>query len=213
MKTDNTLPPGRRGRQARRRARRRDAAKGVRPRFENRTLRPVDVLTPTTLDEALRLKADHPGAMPIQGGTDLMVALNFDRDRPQTVLNLNEVVELRGWSRVNGALRLGSGLTYAEIEHGELRECCRRSPRRRARSARRRFATAARSAAISAPLRRRGTRSRRCHRRSRGRVRVGARHAPRSGGRVHHRREAKCARARRVDHRRWLSPTARHRRS
>ena len=38
------------------------------------------------------------------------------------MLNLNEVAELRGWSRDNGSLRLGSGLTYAEIEHGPLRE-------------------------------------------------------------------------------------------
>jgi CO/xanthine dehydrogenase FAD-binding subunit len=82
----------------------------------------VDVLTPTTLDEALRLKADHPAAMPIQGGTDAMVALNFDRERPAEVLNLNEVRELRGFRRDGGALRLGSGLTYAEIEHGELRD-------------------------------------------------------------------------------------------
>jgi len=51
-----------------------------------------------------------------------MVALNFDRGRPETVLNLNEVGELRGWSRGNGSLRLGAGLTYAEIEHGELRD-------------------------------------------------------------------------------------------
>jgi CO/xanthine dehydrogenase FAD-binding subunit len=82
----------------------------------------MDVLTPTTLDEALRLKAEHPEARPIQGGTDLMVELNFDRARPETMLNLNEVVELRGWSRDNGSLRLGSGLTYSEIEHGPLRE-------------------------------------------------------------------------------------------
>jgi CO/xanthine dehydrogenase FAD-binding subunit len=82
----------------------------------------VDVLTPTTLDEALRLKAEHPDVRPIQGGTDLMVALNFDRERPAEVLNLNEVRELRGYSRENGSLRLGSGLTYAEIEHGELRD-------------------------------------------------------------------------------------------
>jgi CO/xanthine dehydrogenase FAD-binding subunit len=82
----------------------------------------VDVLTPRSLDEALRLKSEQPGAWPIQGGTDLMVALNFDRGRPEAMLNLNEVPELRGWSRENGALRLGSGLTYAEIEHGELRE-------------------------------------------------------------------------------------------
>jgi CO/xanthine dehydrogenase FAD-binding subunit len=82
----------------------------------------VDVLTPTTLDEALRLKAEHPDAVPIQGGTDVMVALNFDRERPAVVLNLNEVRELRGFSRENGSLRLGSALTFAEIEHGELRD-------------------------------------------------------------------------------------------
>jgi CO/xanthine dehydrogenase FAD-binding subunit len=82
----------------------------------------VQVLTPRTLAAALRLKSEHPEALPIQGGTDVMVALNFDRDRPETVLNLNEVAELRGWSRENGALRLGAGLTYSEIEHGELRE-------------------------------------------------------------------------------------------
>jgi len=82
----------------------------------------MEVLTPHTLDEALRLKSDHPDAWPIQGGTDVMVALNFDRGRPAVLLNLNEVAELRGWSRANGALRLGSGLTYAEIEHGELKD-------------------------------------------------------------------------------------------
>jgi CO/xanthine dehydrogenase FAD-binding subunit len=87
---------------------------------ENRTVRAVDVLTPRTLDEALRLKAEHPDAPPIQGGTDVMVALNFDRLRPPALLNLNEVPELRGWSRENGSLRLGSGLTYAEAMAPEL---------------------------------------------------------------------------------------------
>jgi CO/xanthine dehydrogenase FAD-binding subunit len=82
----------------------------------------VDVLTPARLDDALRLKAEHPGAVPIQGGTDVMVAINFDRSRPATVLNLNEVAELRGFTRQNGSLRLGAGLTYAEIEHGPLRD-------------------------------------------------------------------------------------------
>ena len=81
----------------------------------------VDVLTPRTLDEALALKAEHPDAMPIQGGTDVMVALNFDHARPAAILNLNEVAELGAWGRENGALRLGAGVTYAEIEHGELR--------------------------------------------------------------------------------------------
>jgi CO/xanthine dehydrogenase FAD-binding subunit len=82
----------------------------------------MDVLTPRSLDEALALKAEHPDARPIQGGTDVIVELNFDHSRPAAVLNLNEVAELRGWSRENGTLRLGSGLTYSEIEHGELRD-------------------------------------------------------------------------------------------
>jgi len=74
----------------------------------------VDVLTPRTLEEALRLKAERIEAVPIQGGTDLMVELNFDRARPAALLNLNEVAELRGWSREDGRIRLGAGLTYAE---------------------------------------------------------------------------------------------------
>src|SRR4249920_3163568 len=82
--------------------------------------RSVEVLTPRSLDEALRLKAEHPEAVPIQGGTDVMVELNFDRSRPDALLNLNEVPELRGWSRENGTLRLGAGLTYTEAMQAPL---------------------------------------------------------------------------------------------
>ena len=82
----------------------------------------MDVLTPRSLDEALRLKAERPEAVPIQGGTDVMVELNFDRARPPALLNLNEVPELRGWSRENGTLRLASGLTYTEAMQAPLAE-------------------------------------------------------------------------------------------
>ena len=51
-----------------------------------------------------------------------MVALNFDRLRPAAILNLNEVAELRGWSRENGTLRLGAGLTYTEAMDAPLAE-------------------------------------------------------------------------------------------
>ena len=37
------------------------------------------------------MKAAHPDALPIQGGTDVMVSMNFDRVRPEVVLNLAEV--------------------------------------------------------------------------------------------------------------------------
>jgi CO/xanthine dehydrogenase FAD-binding subunit len=60
------------------------------------------------------------GARPIQGGTDVMVELNFDRVRPAALLNLNEVAELRGAARADGTLRLGSGLTYTEATRGEV---------------------------------------------------------------------------------------------
>jgi CO/xanthine dehydrogenase FAD-binding subunit len=74
----------------------------------------MEVLTPRSLEEALRIRAARPDALPIQGGTDVMVELNFDRARPAALLNLNEVQDLRGWSREKGTLRLGSGLTYTE---------------------------------------------------------------------------------------------------
>jgi CO/xanthine dehydrogenase FAD-binding subunit len=84
----------------------------------------VNVLTPRTLDEALRLKAEVPDAVPIEGGTDVMVELNFDRARPPALLNLNEVRELKGWSRENGSLRLGAALTYTECRR-ELADALR----------------------------------------------------------------------------------------
>jgi CO/xanthine dehydrogenase FAD-binding subunit len=82
----------------------------------------VDVLTPRTLEEALRLKAETAGAVPIEGGTDVMVELNFDRARPPALLNLNEVGELKGWLRENGVLRLGASLTYDEAMEVPLAE-------------------------------------------------------------------------------------------
>jgi CO/xanthine dehydrogenase FAD-binding subunit len=82
----------------------------------------MEVLSPRSLEEALAVKAEHPQAVPIQGGTDVMVELNFDRRRPEVLLNLNEVPELRGWSRENGRLRMASGLTYAEAMEGEEAE-------------------------------------------------------------------------------------------
>ncbi len=82
----------------------------------------MDVLSPHSLEEALRLKAERPDAVPIAGGTDVMVGVNFDRLRPPAFLNLNEVPELRGWTRENGTLRLAAGLTYAEAMEEPLSE-------------------------------------------------------------------------------------------
>jgi CO/xanthine dehydrogenase FAD-binding subunit len=75
----------------------------------------MDVLQPTTLAEALELKADNPTAVPLAGGTDLLVELNFDRRRPDVVLDLTRVAELRRWSRSDGTITVGAGITYARV--------------------------------------------------------------------------------------------------
>jgi CO/xanthine dehydrogenase FAD-binding subunit len=75
----------------------------------------VQILAPDTLEEALALKAEHPDALAIAGGTDVMVELNFDRVRPQAMLDLTRVAELREWAPENGRLRVGAGVSYTRI--------------------------------------------------------------------------------------------------
>jgi CO/xanthine dehydrogenase FAD-binding subunit len=72
-------------------------------------------LLPTTLAEALEAKAAHPEAVPIAGGTDLMVDLNFDRRRPERLIDLTRIPELGEWWRDEGTLVLGSGVTFARV--------------------------------------------------------------------------------------------------
>jgi CO/xanthine dehydrogenase FAD-binding subunit len=75
----------------------------------------VDFLQPTSLREALEVKAERPEALPIAGGTDVMVELNFDRGRPAAILDLTRAAELAAWDRDGGRLRLGAGVTYARM--------------------------------------------------------------------------------------------------
>ncbi|MFB9902685.1 FAD binding domain-containing protein [Allokutzneria oryzae] len=79
----------------------------------------MDFIRPATLAEALRAKADMPEAVPIAGGTDVMVELNFDRRRPPALLDLNGVGEIAEWSEVDGRVRLGAGVPYVRVI-GEL---------------------------------------------------------------------------------------------
>ncbi len=75
----------------------------------------MEVLQTDSWQEALELKAAHPEAVPIAGGTDLMVELNFDRIRPRPVLDLTRIPELTEWSPENGRLRVGAGVTYSRL--------------------------------------------------------------------------------------------------
>jgi CO/xanthine dehydrogenase FAD-binding subunit len=75
----------------------------------------MDFLQPGSLTEALEMKAEHPQAVVLAGGTDLMVDLNFDRKRPEVILDVTRVPELTEWSRSDGSVRLGAGVTYARL--------------------------------------------------------------------------------------------------
>jgi CO/xanthine dehydrogenase FAD-binding subunit len=72
-------------------------------------------LQPGSLTEAIEVKAEVPAAVPIAGGTDVMVEINFDARRPEALLDLNRVAELTTWDRVDGWVRLGAGVTYARL--------------------------------------------------------------------------------------------------
>ena len=75
----------------------------------------MDFLQPSTWGEALALKAEHPDAVPIAGGTDVMVELNFDARRPPALLDLTQITELTQWGQDDGQVRLGAGVTYARV--------------------------------------------------------------------------------------------------
>jgi CO/xanthine dehydrogenase FAD-binding subunit len=75
----------------------------------------MEFLQPRSLPDALAIKAERPDAVPIAGGTDVMVELNFDRRRPEAVLDLTRVPELAAWDRADGGVRVGAGVTYTRM--------------------------------------------------------------------------------------------------
>ncbi len=76
----------------------------------------MEFVSPTSWPDALAARAERPGAAPIAGGTDLMVELNFDRHRPEGLIDLTRVPELHDWSRDDaGGVRLGAGVTFARV--------------------------------------------------------------------------------------------------
>ena len=72
----------------------------------------MEFLQPRSLPDALAIMAERPDAVPIAGGTDVMVELNFDRRRPEAILDLTRVPELGAWDRSDGGVRVGAGVTY-----------------------------------------------------------------------------------------------------
>jgi CO/xanthine dehydrogenase FAD-binding subunit len=79
----------------------------------------MEFLQPRSLPEALAMKSEYPAAVPVAGGTDIMVEINFDARRPAALLDLNQVTELTRWAPDDGLVRVGAGVTYVRLI-GEL---------------------------------------------------------------------------------------------
>ncbi|MGH9056950.1 MAG: FAD binding domain-containing protein [Acidimicrobiales bacterium] len=75
----------------------------------------MDFLQPQSWSEALAAKAEHPAAVAIAGGTDVMVEINFDRSRPETLIDLGKIRDLEMWGRDDGMVRIGAGVSYTRI--------------------------------------------------------------------------------------------------
>ena len=76
----------------------------------------MEWVQPLTWAEALAARAERTDLLPIAGGTDVMVDINFDRSRPAGLLDLTRIDEIALWSVEDGVVRMGAGVTYAQVE-------------------------------------------------------------------------------------------------
>jgi CO/xanthine dehydrogenase FAD-binding subunit len=82
----------------------------------------MTVAIPLTIREALDALTSAPDARLIQGGTDMMVEINFNHLKPHNVIALRRVQELRRWTKnADGTITIGAGVPYQEMETGELK--------------------------------------------------------------------------------------------
>lgn len=77
----------------------------------------MTVVRPRSLADVVDVLSDAPDADLLAGGTDFMVEVNFGHRRPQQIVALRRVDELRGWHRDNGVFDFGALVTYRQIEH------------------------------------------------------------------------------------------------
>ena len=73
------------------------------------------VVTPRTLAEAVAARAENPKAMPLGGGTDLVVNIRRGIVAPKVLIDMNRVAELREIHADPGKLALGASVRLSEI--------------------------------------------------------------------------------------------------
>lgn len=73
------------------------------------------IICPATLDEAIAARADNPGAMPLGGGTDLVVNIRRGIVAPKVLIDMNRVQELHAIRADEKAIELGASVRLNEI--------------------------------------------------------------------------------------------------
>lgn len=75
-----------------------------------------DIVTPTTLPEALAALAQTPGARACAGGTDLVTNLRRGLSETGRLVDLTRIADLQGIAATDAGLRIGAGVRLAELE-------------------------------------------------------------------------------------------------
>lgn len=75
----------------------------------------MEYFRPATWSDAVALKSEFPEALPINGGTDVMVDVNFGRSRPSALLDLSHLEDLKEWRSADGRVEMGAGMTYTRV--------------------------------------------------------------------------------------------------
>ena len=70
---------------------------------------------PDSIEELLEMLKSKPNVKLIAGGTDLLLQMKQGTARPETVISLKNVEELRGFSVSKNGYRLGAGMTLRGI--------------------------------------------------------------------------------------------------
>jgi carbon-monoxide dehydrogenase medium subunit len=84
-------------------------------------LRPFDYVAAASIEEAFRLLSENtPEAVPIAGGTDLLVRMKNRTVQPGLLVDIARIPELAGIALTAEGLRIGAMATHAEVLRSEL---------------------------------------------------------------------------------------------
>ena len=84
-------------------------------------MKPFAFEAPDSLDQAIQLLSRHGGAaLPLAGGTDLLIRMKAGVLRPRVLVDICGIEELKGIELTPAGLRLGSLATHTQIANSPL---------------------------------------------------------------------------------------------